>query len=456
VTFGESFRELLVPLLVMNDAPAEAEEVDGSGYFDTFDQVETLLDGLQGFPDNAGALLTTLETLSSPEVGHCQYFSSEYFSRLRNVVALAKNISIDVWELEAENENGFHLHVLEPQNTVGKIRDMQGDRKSAYYFNDPNNPGQSLAFLDFRENIELSSTGWGAEGEDVIQAHTALLLLGSLDNIEGVAVLVSSSRILQNAIAQVKYHFVLDGLNWSKPVELPASVKTPLREIRKSVGNPKSFKQFTEPFSMLSEVNACQGILETFLSTYHVLENYMIRKVVAKSTRTGAGREFQRVRDFKRLGKETDQAEASHLEGLFKACWNIEIDGANLSETLSSCFTELQSFDCFTPNMFDDLLRLLALKTRNGTPLKITDHFETVENQTKYFPALVYSIRCAIVHNKATEFHISNEELIGNQLWQKVIGNYCLPVMLRLAFGIPSITGCENPIRYQRKALNLY
>lgn len=69
---------------------------------------------------------------------------------------------------------------------------------------------------------------------------------------------------------------------------------------------------------------------------------------------------------------------------------------------------------------------------------------------------ILYYIRCAVVHNKATEFHISNERLSQQEVWKIVIRNICLHPMIKVAYGLPSVVSDLNPIRYKSRKIMLY
>ncbi|SFO96747.1 hypothetical protein SAMN04488056_1172 [Cohaesibacter marisflavi] len=207
---------------------------------------------------------------------------------------------------------------------------------------------------------------------------------------------------------------------------------------------------------MLGEVNSCENILDTYLSTYHVLENYMIRREVTSVFSNSTGRSFQRVRDFKRLGQQTDDKEIAHLNKLFSKSWEIMIGECRLQETLEQSFEDARANDAWDNDSFDDFLKHLGLQNGGGNPVTLSHGFHNQMQVKKNFPKLVYAIRCSIVHNKATEFHLSNEELRRNSIIALVIERICLPVMYRLAFGLPSSAPEDNPIHYPQRELMFY
>jgi len=230
-----------------------------------------------------------------------------------------------------------------------------------------------------------------------------------------------------------------------------------MHELRAFIGGPEHYIQFREPFSMLSGVNASTGILEVFMSAYHALENYMIRSQVAGTFTDHANLTLNRVRDFKRLGTRIDQSESKFLNDLFERSWDQKIGNQSLIEKAIECKDAFQTQHQGTSGVFDSFFKSLDVKKGNGNRLEYEAHFNGDEAAfRRNFSLLVYGIRCSIVHNKATEFHISNENLAVEPHWIALITELCLPVMLQLAFGLPSVSGPANPIRYSTSTISLY
>jgi hypothetical protein len=127
-----------------------------------------------------------------------------------------------------------------------------------------------------------------------------------------------------------------------------------------------------------------------------------------------------------------------------------------LQETLAQTFTAAKGEGNWVDGDFDDFLVQLGLLNGNGNQITLTNGFHNEASVRNNFAKLVYSIRCSIVHNKATEFHLSNEELRRKEMRALVIVKLCLPVMYRLAFGLPSSAPATNPIHYEQRELMFY
>lgn len=160
------------------------------------------------------------------------------------------------------------------------------------------------------------------------------------EDVDGRIVIFSEQTELELANAKLKYHLVLSGYSWSKPISMPRPISQIVIGLRDGIGEAVAYNQFSEPFSMLSEINSTAGLLEIFMSTYHALENYMIRSQIAATFSNGDDVNIQRVRDFKRLGGKIDQSEAKFLFDLFDRCKDMALVGETWVENVTQAVEE--------------------------------------------------------------------------------------------------------------------
>lgn len=454
MTFEERLVELLVEKVVFSEGFPERED----DFIAAEESLAKLVDRENWPSQRPEVFWGELMPLVSPTGPFQGLIVTNNIGNVEKLVELARKVDPETWERDYNTEHGYHFHSFATDNDMPNSTSKDGDPTSFYYYNDQNSPEGSLAFIDVRDEFIIPPGILFADGDGEIQAITSLLMLENLDDITDGSALISLIENPDLAKAQLKYHLVLSGHSWSKPIALPSTATAFLSDLRSSIGNPEDFQQFTEPFSMLSEVNASDGILQLFLSTYHALENYMVRSKVADTFTQQGGRPFQRVRDFKRLGTKIDLNESKFLSDLFGACSDNQIGGETWVETAVLFRDQLNTDQAAQMQTIEIFFQLLDVKkNNNGTRLNYSNHINGNEDALRNnFPLLVYGIRCAIVHNKATEFHISNESLRDEPVWQALIAKLCLPVMLRMAFGLPSVANIDNPIRYSSKTISLY
>tara|TARA_R110000751_G_scaffold2018_12_gene9722 strand:- start:37493 stop:38860 length:1368 start_codon:yes stop_codon:yes gene_type:complete len=420
------------------------------------DQVSRIDDKMSQLEDLAGEGNTFLEDLMSMRSSFEDpvIFSPEVLGNSENLflaLRLADTLTEDVWDSDVEEGSyGLRITELDPFDAMSKP-DFSRVRIAA--FDSQIGEDRFIAYLDFRgvqdlEELFGDSSFGELDGDLKPLAAMCLLVVGSPDNLLGRCWCIS--RLVDpNALkATLKYMLVLHGCILSAPK--PLSPASDLAEISQIVEVSDQYLQFFESFEILGEFNSRTSILDGFLSLYHVLENYMLRAKIASATNTPGQHGIFSIRDFKRLSIASEGAEQKHLEELFRSCWNKLIGGSNLADYSQQRFQEFTQHSGFNNADFDDFLRRLTVVKVGQNNLDIANWNE-VRVQV---PRIIYLLRCSIVHNKETEFHVSNRELDldTRKLFLEI---FCIPVMKRAAFGMPSV-GANNPVIYNRKSLELY
>lgn len=304
---------------------------------------------------------------------------------------------------------------------------------------------ESVSFLDLRRPI-----GEGASLESIPQrtaACVSIIVGEQTGDLTGKAWVVSTITDEQQLNFYCKYHLLLAGFLLTNPVSAPSTAA--LLGIPDTLRTTDNYNQFSEPFEILGEINSRTTVLDTLLSCYHVLENYMIRAQIVKVVdRSGASSLFG-IRHFKQMEISVQGKEAQHLSSLIKTSWDKQIGGRAFRDSVRDMFQSLFSNPDFVANEFHAFLEKLGVKA-TGQQLNLN----SPNDACHILPKLLYQIRCSIVHNKETEFHLSNRELSSTTVLL-TLTDLCLPAMQRLAFGLPSVPN-PNPLRYATDALKLY
>lgn len=456
MTFEEKFVQLARPFFELSEPVDNAPDEKFEKYFELEDNVIPLLAGLTNLAQGDPAAMQDLVLFFTDEA-NIEYLTHPNARSFLKILALASNITSDTWSQEVAGGTPFGIEFLAGDDQIDQSFSASGVPLS-YYFYNSGEAKNSVALVDFRSEPDVTKLGapevWSPQGQDLVEAWSIILLLENVGQVESCVAVVSSGQTTEKAVAYLKYHLVMSGKKLTLPVLFPVS--NLMADIQPELKASTDYTQFSEPFSMLSEVNSCDSILDTFLSSYHVLENYMIRSEVASVLSKTTGRSFQRVRDFKRLGQQTDASEVSHLTKLFKQCWDTTIGSDRLSTSLVNSFNDTKTDGRWDVANFDEFLVHLGVLNSKGGQVSFAIGFNNNDSVQINFAKLVYSIRCSIVHNKATEFHLSNEELRRKNIRELVIVKMCLPVMQRLAFGLPSSVQAANPIHYEKRELQFY
>ncbi len=441
MTFREKIAELLRATLHLDD----------DYILNQSDEALTLADAIKDLSEDADRLLSEEGPdyivefegrVSSLEAASAEFLLA--FPGAENVrlfLALANRLTSDRLDLDVPPDlDGVRL---DPHLNFDVPFTADGTPLRAFAYEDTVNPQNSVSFLDLTTDLPAS---------DFDQARFSwhltsiiCLLVGQADGkLAAGPYIISTSGDEEKRQVYLKYQLLLHGAVLTRPFASPQY--NSVAGIPASLAIITDFRQFKEPFDILSEVNSRSTVLDTYLSSYHVLENYMIRTQIVAVERRTAGTLFG-VRQFKSLGNAVSSAEIKHLTHLFTCSWNKTIGGQRLDHFTDACTTALWAKAAFDAAEFDSLLDRLEVKAA-GAPLGSPATFR------QHVPKLLYAARSAIVHNKETEYHISNRELRTPTILI-TLTDLCIPVMQRLGFGLPSIVA-DNPISYSQQHLSLY
>jgi len=455
VTFQESFSEKIRQAFAVEEEQIDSveEEEANTKLLDEVAVLEEILDRVEELSGEGNTFLQDLLS-ARDEFGESILFSETILGSADNLflsLNLADMLSEENWEKEVPGDLfGFVIHELPDFDRVSKLG---GDRVRVAAFEPATGRDHFIAFFDFREVSDLRTAlrddGFRElDGGQLSLAAVATLFADAGESLLGKCFCVSASESAEARSTTLKYHLVLSGLVLVEPK--PLIVRPDFTSVANTLEVSEHFEQFLEPFEMLGEFNSRTSVLDSFLSAYHALENYMLRARIAEVANTQNNNSIFSIRDFKRLSLASEDSEQKHLQKLFEACWDEVIGGQSLSDFANQCFTNLLAQANFDSSDFDDFLGRLTLR-RPGSPAINTANWPEFRGRV---PKLIYLLRCSVVHNKETEYHISNRE-IDNQTRLLVVTDFCIPVMSRLAFGIPALTH-NNPVKYNMRAISLY
>jgi hypothetical protein len=499
MTFFDYFCQCLRAQLII---PEEVGEQIGAG-FEGLSPEESLAQ-LEDAEANLEILLSEpkLENLREPSSDQALLFISTVIKlglqgfidtptveRVSFAVAFANNLDEEAWEAEWNQEDTSIQMFEVADGTMDPVYSLNGTatRLRSFLHEGTGNHEASIAVLDLRDEAEISQFGsqesleasareilTAAEAEHCSEIISEIVsaLLSYRDRILDSCHIFSSSTDDQKRTAYLKYQLVLRGYVLTLPI--PARTQKDLDSISKSISPNDVLKQYLEPFSMMAEINSRSTLIEVYLSTYHVLENYMIRTAIAATFRNGGGNGLARSRDIKRLSSSLNDAEKSHLKKLFQASWPLTIGGQTLEAFAKSTVTKFaksnlknatnhQAFSDWMKKFDSNLVLFpdpkVKPKSKGKPKAKATLDLSSITPESIAF--LIYNVRNTIVHNKETEFHLSNRELL-DPMCKLILDELCIPIMQRLAFGLPSVTGgtgagvLDNPIEYGSPHLALY
>lgn len=206
--------------------------------------------------------------------------------------------------------------------------------------------------------------------------------LNTNDSTKGIVVKMIAGDFLDERDYSYIY---LSFLNTSNSITLPANLiySNSTLNSRLSYISAIEYEQYFDIYDVLNELNQAPDLLTRFLKLYHVLE-YFIYRVYLVELVNKVGRNKFFVREF-----------------------------INTSETMKKA--EREAFiNNFIKIFADDTIFIIAglnpALVDPQTIVFLTEH-DLVKNfdvnSTKKIAELIYGIRCSIVHNKESQYHLT-------------------------------------------------
>lgn len=333
---------------------------------------------------------------------------------------------------------------------VDPVKTHNGTRVLYRAFDHPTRQNDSYAFLDLREVSNCTDLAplfadQHIDPDSKITAVLATMLADSDQLLSNKCWCISRGKNEPRHENLIRYFLALEGCILVEPVASPTFIQH--RDVTEKLCIDLPLEQYGEVALMLAEINNRTTLIDKFLSAYHVLENYMLRAKLAHLVNKQTINSPFTIRNFKQLDLAIDKNEFKNLKALFQASLTHKINGKSL-ETYFKQFHSQLTDDGFDESEFKGLLEKLGVNIGQNTD--VTEFSKICEN----IPNLIYKVRCSIVHNKETEFHLSNKEL-NQPGYANVLSQLCIPIMLLLAFGLPLVDD-DSPISYLQKEIVLY
>lgn len=410
-----NYKEIIYPTLKNRIESFLDEEVageDGSvqqAVVDFLDTLETVHGSIESAYEGSDALESRcLEACYISLSESSQYLADPFpgWREFRLLLEIAKIIEHDSG-LDLEDDIGFtedHFNISEFTENRLPV--------AAMGFHNNSTPQNSLAYLD------LSSQNLTNDIEEYNYIAAPLLclflykldkLVGGLDPSKKYVLHRLEADNLVSIGAALKMQAALRGIRIhesSYPPRLSANVS-----IIEKINPCDEYQQFYDSLTILSEFNGSNSLLGAYISIYHVIEGFMFKIPIVNLGRDNGNRIFS-LRDFRRLSKNIDEHETTAIQNLFTVdrkgkFWDKDIDTLKFRDIVRSAINQLPHERGWDQSDCDNLLTQLNIKSLEDYA-SLCD--PAILNGVKY-AQLVYQVRCAIVHNKETELHISHFNL---------------------------------------------
>lgn len=216
-----------------------------------------------------------------------------------------------------------------------------------------------------------------------------------------------------------------------------------------SCDRTKIYSQYNEILYILSEYNYSNDLLNKYFLLYTIIENFMYRKPIANMLRIHD--DFS-IRDFKDFYSKIDSREGNKLKDLFQEIMDIEFSPDNTIYAYIE--NKLNSFKLNNGNDLTSLINFLKKMRVYNKKFELDETMLRGNLKDKYFAEITYQLRNAILHNTATEFHLTHYELSKNETIVNFLKNFMIPILEKIILHL--IISNHNLISYEDNIITLY
>ncbi|MBY8021283.1 hypothetical protein KW439_10020 [Vibrio fluvialis] len=342
----------------------------------------------------------------------------DVFERLLTIIDLSSEVEKDPDCLEEQ------FDIITSKFTISAYEGYDLPFLGFAYFNEIDKQ-ESLGYLDF-ENFDSSDIHSYGFTRDLI-ALLQIKYFEKIDTIPSRKIILHRSDVAEitHIVSALKALAIFQGLVIHTPKL--SNISTNSEKYCVDVSCKKPYSQFLETLIILSEANDRADVLGKYLHIYHVIESFMHKVPLVHLSDTSSGNVFK-IRGFKNLFKEIERSERDSLNRLFNKprfgairYWDLELGSAFNNNTFEEVITDnlnrLQTLPAYDESKYNDFFYSLGFTNNDGEP--DTAGFTKFKNSptAKRYVDILYLIRCSIVHNKETEFHISHftltEDIVG-------------------------------------------
>jgi hypothetical protein len=209
------------------------------------------------------------------------------------------------------------------------------------------------------------------------------------------------------------------------------------------------YQQWGEVIDVVSEYNSHKDLLTKYLVIYHVMENLMFKVPIVKLQREKGGNMFS-IRDFQRLYSGIQGSESKALTSLFEILMTADVGAGVTFETrLKNRWNSLAATDSEQEKISKSLSEL-GVKSKSSA-ISYTA-FSANGSFADRLAKLVYAVRCAVVHNKETELHLTHSTLDAASA--TIMTKFLIPSLEEICFYF--VGKRNNEVWYQSQNLVLY
>ncbi|WP_027252503.1 hypothetical protein [Photobacterium halotolerans] len=368
------------------------------------------------------------------------------------IIAILKLQSLFSPEIEFvdDNENIINYHDFDSITEIDNIISLNN-----YYYSVENQSlDNALIFINLSDKEKILDI----VNSEKLTNKLLFLIINSITNsdfgnLERIIIYKKTgTHNKNNVISALKLHIVSSGQAYHNIKRAPSGVN---EQILEKITINKPYQQFNDTLLILSEYNSREELLNKYLSLYHVIENFMYKLPLVKLSQFKQGEMFS-IRDFRDMYSSIEDKELPSLTNLLSVIFPYHKESENLELlNLKESLRNLVESGDLNEDEFNKSLVKLGIKTKKTqyTYESLMDmNGGALTSFLEVYSKIVYSVRNSIVHNKETEFHLSNENLTHSMelIISKFIINNIEPMLYNL------ISEQNEHVWYSHSEIKLY
>lgn len=212
-----------------------------------------------------------------------------------------------------------------------------------------------------------------------------------------------------------------------------------------------SYEQYEQVYEVINEYNGTRGIIEKYLKLYQVLEELMVRiNVVKFSKETISVRALEEFKSIKKSEREALKKLFSHIFYV-DSLSNPQLPDKKLLDEIRELWNASDpTYSLKLNKQFNETKSVKMEQPCNYNFNTLLGNYE-VEKIAEFYSFWIYELRCEIVHNKATEYHMTYINL--NADLKNFIISFFLPSMELIVFH--TMIRVPKCLQYDREAIEI-
>lgn len=215
-----------------------------------------------------------------------------------------------------------------------------------------------------------------------------------------------------------------------------------------NISSLEDYEQFDDVLYILSECNQEKKILLKFLKLYQIIENFEIRSELVKMINKQPNK-FLSVRNVQKLTDSVEKSEQKALIKLLGSMYKLPyFESDKIKDVVKA------DFIIFIDSYLTTVQKEVSL-ARDFSELKIKEVSDPMFLiHSEKLAVIIYQLRCAIVHNKLYEVHLTDKQLSEKEDLVNYLKYFLIPILEKMIYKV--ISEKNDLLWYECREIKLY